>query len=210
MSEAVLYDYWRSSASYRVRIALHAAAIPFRAVPIDLLAGAQHAPEHIARNPQAFVPVLEIDGLRLTQSLAIIDYVDRTRAAGFLPDDPAERARLLALAHVIASDTHPICNPSVVSVHVRGTADPEAARRAWMAHFIRRGLAAFDTLLDHPGTGPFCHGAAPGLADFCLVPQVYNAARWGVDTADLTRVNAVAEACASVAAFRAAAPVQPG
>lgn len=209
VTETVLYDYWRSSASYRVRIALHTLGIAFRSVPVDLVAGEQLSPEHLARNPQGFVPVLMIDGLRLTQSLAIIEYLDRTRDAGFLPADPAERARLQALAHVIASDTHPICNPSVLKLHLAGAADPDTARTAWIAHFIRRGLAAVETLLDHPRTGPFCHGERPGLADFCLMPQLYNAARWGADVGDLSRVAAVAAACAELAAFRAAYPVDP-
>ena len=209
MTETVLYDYWRSSASYRVRIALHTLGIAFRSVPIDLVAGEQVSPEHLARNPQGFVPVLMIDGLRLTQSLAIIEYLDTTRSAGFLPADPAERTRLQALAHVIASDTHPICNPSVLKVHLAGAADADTARKAWMAHFIRRGLVAVETLLDHPRTGPFCHGERPGLADFCLMPQLYNASRLGAYVADLKRIEAIAAACAELPPFRAAYPVDP-
>lgn len=111
MSMPVLYDYWRSSASYRVRIALNLLGIPYETVPVDLLEKEQKAPQHLARNPQGLVPVLEIDGLRLTQSLAIIEYQDETRpGSGLLPPDPAERARVRALAQVIAADIHPVCN----------------------------------------------------------------------------------------------------
>lgn len=209
MSPARLFDYWRSTASYRVRIALHLLGIPFEPVPVDLLAGEQASEAHLERNPQGFVPVLEIDGLRLTQSLAIIEYLDETRTGGLLPGTARERARVRALSDVIAMDTHPLCAPSVLARVTEGSADPEAARHDWMRHFIRRGLAAFDALLEHPATGPYCHGGSPGLADLCLVPQLYNATRWGVDVADLHRVRAVAEACAAIPAFAAAQPRQP-
>lgn len=209
MSTAVLYDYWRSSASYRARIALNLAGIDFETVPVDLVAGEQRSDAHLGRNPQGFVPVLELDGLRLTQSMAIIEYLDETRGCGFLPDDAAGRARVRALAHVIAIDIHPICNTSVAA-HVTGLAGGgEDTTRAWMRHFIRRGLAAFEALLDHPRTGAFCHGDRPGLAEICLMPQLYNAGRWGAETGDLARIAAIAANCAERPPFAAAYPAPP-
>ena len=204
----VLYDYWRSTASYRVRIALNIAAIRYETRPVDLLTGEHIGAAHLARNPQGFVPVLDIDGLRLTQSLAIVEYLDETRKLGLLPDDPTGRARVRALAAVLAADTHPVCNPSVVSFAVNRpeTADPDAARIAWMRHFIARGLSAFEQLLDDPATGMFCHGDAPTLADLCLVPQLYNARRWGVDLQAFGRVLEVVTTAEAVPAFRNAAP----
>ena len=106
MTETILYDYWRSSASYRLRIALNLAGIEYLSIPVDLVKGEHKTPEHRARNPQGFVPVLEIDGLQLTQSLAILEYLDQTRALGLLPSDPAGRAHVQALAHAIAVDLH--------------------------------------------------------------------------------------------------------
>lgn len=209
MSETVLYDYWRSTASYRVRIALYSLGMSFTSRPVDLLAGDHRNPAHVARNPQGFVPVLEIDGLRLTQSLAMIEYLDDARKAGFLPQDAASRARVRALADVIAMDTHPICNPSVVAQVLKLSDDKDSTRLTWMQHFIRRGLEAFNTLMDHPDAGPFCHGDSPGLAEFCLIPQLYNARRWEVDYSDLSRICAVEQACAERGAFALAAPKAP-
>ncbi len=206
MPEAVLFDYWRSSASYRVRIALNLAGIDWRAVSVDLTTGEHKAPGHLSRNPQGLVPVLEIDGLRLTQSLAILDYLDRTRNLGLLPDDPAGRAQVQALAHAIAVDIHPVCNLSVASHAASLTGDPEATRKGWMQRFIRPGLQAFESLLGQFEQAPYCCGDRPGLADLCLVPQVYNARRWEVRIDDLPRLLAVDAACARLPAFDAARP----
>jgi maleylacetoacetate isomerase len=212
MSTVILYDYWRSSASYRVRIALHLCGIEFENVSVDLLKGEHGSPEHIERNPQGFVPVLEIDGLRLTQSLAIIEYIHETRPARLLPAESVARARVRALAHVIAMETHPVCNPSVVArvlqqADVSGD-DANAMRADWMKHFIRKGLQAFERLLDDAATGEFCDGDTPGLADLCLVPQVYNAHRWGTDISDLSRVRKISKRCEALDAFAAAHPDQ--
>lgn len=202
----VLYDYWRSSASYRVRIALALKGIAHDRVAVDLVAGEQRAPGHLAVNPQGLVPVLDIDGLRLTQSLAIIEYLDETRPLpALLPADSAGRARVRALAQVVASEIHPVSNQRVLN-RVEALGGPDA-RAAWNRDNIASGLAAFEALLDHPAfTGSFCHGDAPGLADCALIPQLYNASRWGVDFAHLPRIGAVAASCAEVAAFRAAHP----
>ncbi|MCR9126356.1 MAG: maleylacetoacetate isomerase [Rhodobacteraceae bacterium] len=205
MSETVLYDFWRSSASYRVRIALNLAGIAYRAVPVDLTVGAHRTPEHLARNPQGFVPVLEIDGLRLTQSLAILGYLDETRGLNLLPADPAEKARATALAHAIAVDIHPLCNLSVAMEAVRLSGRDEA-RGEWMVRFGRPGMQAFENLLAEWPEAPFCCGPTPGLADLCLMPQVYNARRWGARIDDLPRTCAVIARCETHPAFAAAHP----
>jgi len=206
MTESVvLWDYPKSSASYRVRIALNMAQIAYDLRRVDLLAKEQRSASHLARNPQGLVPVLEIDGLCMTQSLAILDYLDTTRSMGLLPRDPAERARALALAHAIAIDLHPLCNLSVM-VHATGGQDP--ARTDWMHHFIRPGLEAFEALLAGFDQSPFATGDSVGLADLVLIPQLYNATRWGVRYDDLPRIRRVEAACADLDAFTQAHPDQ--
>jgi maleylacetoacetate isomerase len=208
-NETVLYDYWRSSASYRVRIALNLIGESYRAVPIDLLAKAHRTPEHLKRNPQGLVPVLDIDGERLTQSLAIIEYLAETRAVGgFLPADALGRQRVRALSYAVAMDIHPVCNLGVVAHVMAAAQDGETARRAWMQKFIGEGLAAFERMLDHPSTGAFCHGDSPTMADICLVPQVYNARRWEVDLSHCPRIAAIDQRCAEIDAFARAHPDQ--
>lgn len=205
--EIVLYDYWRSSASYRVRIALESLGLAYRRVSVDLLTGEQRAPEHRARNPQGLVPALVIDGETLTQSLAIIEYLCETRpAARFLPADPLGRQRVRTLSYAIAMEIHAVCNTGVVGHVMEITGGGEGVRADWMKKFIGEGLAAVETLLDDPATGAFCHGETPTMADFCLVPQVYNAERWGADLSGLTQVRRIAEACRVLPAFQAAHP----
>jgi maleylacetoacetate isomerase len=206
MSETVLFDYWRSSASYRVRIALNMAGIAYRSVSVDLLEGAQKSPEHLARNPQGFVPVLDIDGLQLTQSLAILEYLDTTRDLGLLPTTPGARAKAQALAHAIAVDLHPVCNLHVVRAVAGLMQNREGIREQWMVRFIRPGLQAFEAMLGGFTQAPFCTGDAPGLADICLIPQLYNANRWGADYSDLPRILAVESACGKIPAFADAHP----
>lgn len=203
MTETVLWDYPKSSASYRVRIALSLAGIDYLIETVNLLEGAHRSLDHLARNPQGLVPVLDIDGQRLTQSLAILDYLDRTRDMRLLPESPADRARVQALAHAIAVDLHPVCNLSVVT-HATGGTEP--ARTDWMRHFIRPGLWAFEALLGGFIQSPFAIGDRPGLADICLIPQLYNAARWGADYSDCPRIRGIEAACATHPAFCAAHP----
>ncbi len=203
MTSITLYDYARSSASYRVRIALHLAGLAFDTVPVNLLNRDHKSAAHLARNPQGLVPVLDIDGRRLTQSLAILEYLDETRSLGLLPVDPLARARVRALAYALAVDVHPVCNLSVV-VHATGGQDP--ARTDWMRNFIAPGLAAFEALMGGFDQDPYCTGDTLSLADLCLIPQLYNADRWGVDYAGCGRIARVKAACVAHPAFVAAHP----
>ncbi|MFY9210151.1 MAG: maleylacetoacetate isomerase [Aestuariivita sp.] len=207
MSEVTLYDFWRSSASYRCRIALNLAGLDYTSIPIDLTQGVHKTPEHMARNPQGFVPVLEIDGLRLTQSLAILDYLDQTRDLGLLPKKPAARARMQALAHSIAVDIHPVCNLQVAAYAVEITGNPDM-RAQWMRRFIRPGMIAFEALLSAYEQTPFACGSNPTLVDICLMPQVYNARRWGAEIEDLPHTMAAVQACEAHPAFQRAHPDQ--
>jgi maleylacetoacetate isomerase len=207
MTTPVLYDYWRSSASYRVRIALNLKDIAYQAVSIDLQTQQHGGAEHRARNPQGFVPALDIDGSMMTQSLAIIEYLDsRNPAPALLPADPAEAARLRAIAYAIAMEIHPICNPSVVAHHAAAFDGSDDDRKIWMQHFIDKGLRAVEVLANHPASGRFLHGDSAGLADIVLVPQLYNARRWDVPLDDMPRLTAIDAACRDLPTFAAAAP----
>lgn len=200
-----LYDYWRSSASYRVRIALNLAGLDWRSVSVNLADGAQRGEDHLARNPQGLVPVLEIDGHRFTQSLAIIEYLDETRHIGLLPADPAGRARVRALAHAVAMEIHPVCNLRVA----RYAADHSGGgitMESWMREFIAPGLAALEKMVDD---GDHCYRNTVTLADLCLVPQLYNARRWGVDLAPLPRLTRIGAYLDTLPAFKAASPQAP-
>ncbi len=197
-----LYDYWRSSASYRVRIALGLAGLDWQSVSVDLLANAQKAPEHLARNPQGLVPALEIDGALMTQSLAIIEYLDETRGLGLLPDAPLARARARSIAYAIAMEIHPVCNLSVAQ-HAHSASDGAIAKEDWMRHFIAKGLAAVEEMLDG---GDTCLATGLSLPDLCLVPQVYNARRWGVDLEPMPKIRQATAHLEMLPAFAAAAP----
>jgi maleylacetoacetate isomerase len=207
----VLYDYWRSSAAYRVRIALNLLGLPYERRPVDLLKGEQAQAENLGRNPQGLVPTLEIDGLRLTQSLAVLEYLDETRGAGFLPKDLAGRARVRALAHAVAMEIHPVCNLRVAR-HAVQASGGAITQEAWMRHFIPLGLAGLEAMLGDGDAGRFCHGDSVTLADLCLVPQVYNARRWEVDLAPFPRITAIDAALQAFPAVQTAHPeaVPPG
>jgi maleylacetoacetate isomerase len=200
-----LYDYWRSSAAYRIRIALNLLGLPYGSVPIDLVKGEQFSPENLARNPQGLAPTLEIDGISLTQSLAILEYLDEAHGAAFLPKDAPGRARSRALAYAIAMEIAPVCNLSVRTYgaqHSNGglTAD------GWQTHFITKGFTAFDAMLNHPKTGRYCHGDSITLPDICLVPQAYNARRIGLDLTAFPRLHAILTALETLPAVQAAHP----
>jgi maleylacetoacetate isomerase len=212
VTRPVLYDYWRSSASYRLRIALNLLGLEHDTVAVNLLTGAHRADDNLARNPQGLVPTLTIDGHDLTQSLAIIEYLHETNSdrSSLLPDDAAGRHRVRALAHAIAMEIHPVCNLSVAAHVADLTGGGDAAKKAWMQTFISKGLSALERMVDQPATGRFCHGDAPTMADLCLVPQMYNARRWGIDLAPLPRLVAIDAACAEMAAFADAHPDRIG
>ena len=205
-----LWDYWRSSAAYRVRIALNLKGIDYDSQSVDLVSGEHREAANMARNPQGLVPTLEIDGLTLTQSLPIIEYIDETRPdAPLIPADPVARHRVRSIAAAIAMEIHPVCNLSVAKYasELSGT-----GMKDWMHAFIPKGLAAVERMLGDGGAGAFCHGDAPTLADCCLMPQLYNARRWEVDLSPLPRIRAIEAACAERGAFGAAHPdrVKPG
>ena len=191
----VLHDYWRSSAAYRVRIALNLKHIAYESRAVDLVAGLQSAPDNLARNPQGLVPTLEIDGVPLTQSLAIIDYLDATWPdPAMVPRDPLARARVLAQALVITADIHPIDNLRVLKRLENQFGADQAAKDAWYRHWVAEGFSALETLA---GPGPFLGGDAPNLADACLVPQMYNARRFALPLDAFPKlVAADAAACA--------------
>ncbi len=205
MSEVVLYDYWRSSASYRVRIALNLLGIDYKTVPINLLEGAHRTPEYLALNPQGLVPTLVIDGKTLTQSLAIVEYLAELRPeCGLLPSDIADRQNVRALAYAVAMDIHPICNMHVVS-HLMSMTNKPDAREQWMKHFITDGLGKLEAMIGK-ADGAFSFGDAPTMADLCLVPQVYNARRWSVELTAFKRIVDIDAGCADLPAFQAAHP----
>lgn len=201
----VLYDYWRSSASYRVRIALGLAGLEFEAVSVNLLEGEHLGDEHMRRNPQGLVPTLEIDGHVFSQSLAIIEYLDETGRYRFLPAEAEGRVRVRTLAYAIAMETHPICNLKVAQ-HVARMSGERGHFADWMIHFMGNGLEAFERLLDSPETGNFCHGDTPTMADVCLVPQVYNARRRKMPIGDYPQVARIVANLERKEAFRAAHP----
>jgi len=199
-----LYDYWRSSASYRVRMALNLLGVGFEAIPVDLLQAEQVGAANMARNPQGLVPTVEIDGLTLTQSLAIIEYLNDTRG-GLLPADAAGRARVRALSFAVAMEIHPICNLRV-GRYVEAASAGAITMAGWQKKFIGEGLAAVEGLLTHPATGRFCHGDQITMADLCLLPQVYNARRWEVDVTSYVQICRIVAELEAIPAIAAAHP----
>lgn len=199
-----LYDYWRSSATYRVRMALNLAGIGHESLPVDLLKGEQTGAANLSRNPQGLVPTVEIDGLTLTQSLAIIEYLNDTRG-GFLPEDAPGKARVRALSYAVAMEIHPICNLRV-GRFAEAASGGAITMQGWQQKFITDGFRALEAMLNHPATGRFCHGDRVTMADLCLVPQVYNANRWGVDVTEFPRIAQIAANLAEIPAIAAAHP----
>ena len=202
---AVLYDFWRSSACYRVRIALNLKGIAYEAVTTDLPSNAQRAEPYLAKNPQGFVPMLEIDGLRLTQSLAICDYLDATVGRSpFMPTDAAARAHVLAMALVIACDIHPLNNLRVLRYLDDPLGVPEEARNDWYRKWVADGFAALEAMANKDLA--YLSGATPGLADICLVPQIYNARRFHLDLSPYPTLVRIDLALTATPAFAAALP----
>jgi maleylpyruvate isomerase len=200
-----LHGYFRSSASYRVRIALNLKGLRAEHLPHHLRKGEQRDPAYLGINPQGLVPTLQDQGIIITQSLAIIEWLEETHPEPpLLPKEPLRRAHVRAFAQVLACDTHPVQNLKVL-VRLRQLNLPEEQVTDWAAWANREGLAACEALLANQ-TGPFCFGEAPGMADLCLVPQLANARRFGVDVAAFPRLLKAEEAAKNIKAFADAAP----
>lgn len=205
-----LYSYWRSSAAYRVRIALNLKGLPYTIIPVHLLkdGGEQHSPEFHALNPQERVPVL-VDRKRvICQSLAIIEYLDECYegATKLLPSTARERARVRGLAQILVCDTHPLNNLRVMRYLEEECGMPLPEREQWIQHWIQEGFTAIETLLRNAPTGVYCEGDEPSLADICLIPQVYSAHRWALDMTPFPIINAIYEHCMTLSAFDRARP----
>ena len=202
-----LYDYFRSSAAYRVRIALNLKGVAPERAFVHLRRGAQHADDYLALNPQGLVPTLVTDGGEvLTQSLAIIEWLDEVYPEPpLLPSTAAERVRVRALALAIACDIHPLNNLRVLQALRRELGASEQAVQDWIARWIRDGFAALELMVRNHGRG-FCFGDTPTMADCCLVPQIYNAHRFHVDLTDFPELLAVDARCGEIDAFARAAP----
>jgi maleylacetoacetate isomerase len=203
-----LYSYFRSSAAYRCRIALNLKGIAHEIVPVHLVkdGGQHHAPAYRALNPQGLVPTLEHDGRVITQSLAIIEYLDEIQPEpSLLPGDAETRARIRAFALAIACDIHPIDNLRVLNYLKGPLRQEQAAVDVWYRHWVETGLAACEALLPK-GTSRYCFGDQPTLADACLIPQLYNARRFNCDLAVTPRLVAIDAAARALPAFANAAP----
>ncbi len=203
-----LYGYFRSSAAYRVRIALNLKGLDADHESIHLQKGVHRMPEFLGVNPQGLLPAL-VDGDQvILQSLAICEYLDELHPdPPFLPADPAGRGRVRALAQVVACDMHPVNNLRVLKYLTDQLGQSEAVKNRWYQHWIAEGFRGLEGLLtDHPGTGQYCHGDSVTLADICLVPQVFNARRFDCDLASYPTVVRIADALAELPAFEAAAP----
>jgi len=206
MSEIILFDYWRSSASYRVRIVLNLKNVPYTRVPISLLDNAQRAPDYVARNPQGFVPMLSIHGHDLTQSLAIIDYLDAQYPdPAMVSSNPADRAKTLAQALIIAADIHPIDNLRVLRYLKEQMGQSQEAVDQYYRHWIIEGFTALEAMA--PEDGVF-GGDLPNLADVCLVPQMANARRVDTPLDAFPKLLRMDAALSALPAFAAAHPDQ--
>ncbi|KRG40157.1 maleylacetoacetate isomerase [Stenotrophomonas pictorum JCM 9942] len=205
-----LYSYWRSSAAYRVRIALNLKGRDYAIEPVHLVrdGGQQHSDDYAALNPQELVPALRHGERVLTQSLAILEYLDEIwPEPALLPDDSAGRARVRALAQLVACDIHPLNNLRVMQFFDREWNVPQAERDLWTLHWMRTGFQALeDMLVGSQDTGRFCHGDSPGMADCCLVPQLYNARRFHLDLAPYPTLVRIEQACLGLPAFDRARP----
>ena len=203
-----LYGFFRSSAAFRVRIALNLKGLAYDSVSIHLRRNDQAKPDYGSVNPQGLVPALEIDGHTLTQSLAIIEYLDEIHPdPPLLPQAPADRARVRALAEIVACDIHPVNNLRVLRYLVHSFGRDEADIAAWFNHWIFTGFEAIEALLvSDARTGAFCHGERPGLADVALVPQVVNAERYKLDMSPFPTIARIFEGCMKLPPFQAAHP----
>lgn len=206
MPQAILYDYYRSSASYRVRIALNIKGVEYERRPVNLLESQQQSDEYRALNPQGFVPMLEIDGARLTQSMAIMGYLDQKVPTNpLLPAAPEARAHVLSLALTVACDIHPLNNLRILK-YLKDTLDVDQdARDEWYRHWVAEGLSALEAMAA-PRSGKLLFGDTPTLADVCLVPQLFNARRFNVPLDGYPTLVRADENANRLEAFAAAYP----
>ncbi|MEI4551910.1 maleylacetoacetate isomerase [Pseudoalteromonas spongiae] len=199
-----LYTYFRSSAAYRVRIALNLKALDHEMVPVNLLKSEQQSDDYLNVNPQGLLPALETEKGMLGQSLAILEYLDEIHPqTPLLPNDPWQKAQVRSFAYAIACDIHPIDNLRVLKYLTGELNVTEEQKTAWYLHWIEIG---FEKLEKQIGATDFCCGDTPSLADVCLVPQVFNALRFGLDMAQFPKINAIYQRCNSIQAFIDAAP----
>jgi maleylacetoacetate isomerase len=203
-----LYNYFRSSASFRVRIALQLKGLAYEYVPVHIARGDHKKPDYQAIAPDTLVPALELaDGTRLSQSMAIIEYLDETHPEpALLPGDALGRARVRALAQSIACEIHPVNNLRILKYLVRELKVEEEAKNTWYRHWCREGLTSFERQLEQLPAAMYCYGDTPTLADCCLVPQIFNARRFDVDFSGLPRTMAAFDACMKLDAFQKAQP----
>ena len=205
-----LYGYFRSSAAFRVRIALNLKNLDSETALINLQAGDQMSPGFRAINPQGRVPALEVDEGTLLQSMAIIEYLEETcPEPPLLPSDSIGRARVRGIANIIACDIHPLNNLAVL-LFLKDRLDVDEERRTlWYRHWVAQGFDGIEPLLrDSEATGRFCHGDVPGLADICLVPQVFNAQRFGCDLSPYPTIGRIVDECMTLEAFDLAQPAK--
>jgi maleylacetoacetate isomerase len=211
VSRLRLYSYWRSSASHRVRIVLQLKGLDYEYVPVHLTAGggAQYSAGYRALNPQSRVPALETADGVLTQSMAIMEWLEETYPdPPLLPPSAGARARARAMAQIMVADVQPLQNTSVTRYLQEKFHQDEAAVEAWRCAWVSRGLAALEAMLSREAPGDYCIGVRPTLADACLLPQCASARRFGVDTAAYPRIARIENACNATIAFRRAAPEQ--
>jgi maleylacetoacetate isomerase len=203
-----LYTYFRSSAAFRVRIALNLKGLPYDSQFVHLARGEHRQPEYGALNPQGLIPALVDDGSLLTQSLAIIEYLEEKHPTpALLPKDLLGRARVRSLALLIACEIHPLNNLRALQYLVNDLGHSEQDRNRWYQHWIHDGMVKLESDLAHvPSTGRYCHGGAPTMADCCLVPQVFNARRFNCDLSHAPTVLRVFEECMKLDAFQRAQP----
>lgn len=204
-----LYTYFRSSSSYRVRIALNLKGVPYESVPVHLLrdGGEQHASSYAQLNPAELVPTLVDGDLALSQSLAIMEYLDEVHPSPpLLPGGALDRARIRTMAQSIACEMHPLNNLRVLQYLQREYQLDEAAKANWYRHWITLGFTALEAQLSHPDTGTFCHGNTPTLADCCLVPQVFNARRFDTPLDAFPTIRRIEATCMALEPFQRAAP----
>lgn len=209
-----MYGFWRSTAAFRVRIALNLKGLAYEERMVDIDAGEQFAPDYLATNPQGAVPAVFFDdGPPLTQSLAVLDYIEETwPEPPLMPPSPREKARVRSLALLFAADHHPLIVPRVRRYLEDVLKIGDAGRSGWVRHWLRQGLVHAEArLADDPQTGRFCHGDAPTLADLCFISHALSARFFGIDTSEFPTVTRIADACLEIDAFARAQPLrQPG